>query len=132
MSKPDALADQFLDAFKDAVFGADAKASALQRLVKDHPFVGRELIWPVMSFLRATNLKNIERNQRIEAVEKRIDHLEARPTLKDAGVWRHGSVYGVGDVATFKGSAWVCTIGHTAEGPVADHAFWRLLVKGSR
>ena len=55
--------------------------------------------------------------------------LKSTAYLKDAGIWRHGTTYAIGDVAQFSGSPWVCTKAHTADGPTADHAYWRLWVK---
>jgi hypothetical protein len=69
---------------------------------------------------------------RFEALERRIAQLEARPTLKDGGIWKHGATYALGDVAQFSGSAWVCTKAHLASGPTADHTCWRLWIKRGR
>lgn len=58
-----------------------------------------------------------------------IAALKATAYLKDAGLWRHGATYALGDVAQFSGSAWVCTKAHTANGPTVDHTCWRLWIK---
>jgi hypothetical protein len=58
-----------------------------------------------------------------------IAALKATAYLKDAGLWKHGATYALGDVAQFSGSAWVCTKAHTASGPTADHTCWRLWIK---
>ena len=74
------------------------------------------------------NAKNIERNARLDALEKRLADLEAQPLLKDGGTWRHGSTYRRGDVTQFKGARWVCIKAHTANG-VPDHECWQLWEK---
>ena len=63
------------------------------------------------------------------ALEQRIATLEGTAYLKDAGIWKHGATYALGDVAQFSGSAWVCTKAHTATGPTVDHTCWRLWIK---
>ena len=67
--------------------------------------------------------------QKVAALEQDIAALKSTAYLKDAGIWRHGTIYAVGDVAQHSGSPWVCVKAHTAEGPTPDHACWRLWVK---
>jgi hypothetical protein len=117
----------------DAAHGE--RLNAVMDYIKAYPRA--DLVLPLLAWARGSNRKNQERNQKIATLEAKIVTLEAEQAqikatafMKDAGVWRHGSVYSPGDVATFKGSAWVCTKAHTADGPVADHANWRLLMKG--
>lgn len=74
------------------------------------------------------NEKNVERNARHDAAEARLKALEEQKTLKDGGIWRHGSQYIPGDVVQFRGSPWVCIKWHTASG-TPDHSCWRLLLK---
>ena len=70
-----------------------------------------------------------KQKDRIATLEAEIAALKATAYLKDAGLWRHGATYALGDVAQFSGSAWVCTKAHTASGPTADHTCWRLWIK---
>jgi hypothetical protein len=58
-----------------------------------------------LSTAAAMNQKNLDRNARLDALEQRITVLEQEnvalreaPLLKDAGVWRHGTMYVRGDV----------------------------------
>jgi hypothetical protein len=67
--------------------------------------------------------------ERNAALEQEIAALKATAYLKDAGLWKHGATYALGDVAQFSGSAWVCTKAHRASGPTADHTCWRLWIK---
>ncbi len=71
-------------------------------------------------------------NERLATLEAEIAEFKARPLLRDAGIWRHGSSYVPGDVARFKGSPWVCTRAHTADGATADHSYWRLWMKSGK
>ena len=64
----------------------------------------------------------------VKELQQRIRDLEAQPFLKDAGTWRHGSTYRVGDVAQFKGARWVCTKAHTGSG-APDHSCFQLWEK---
>jgi len=64
----------------------------------------------------------------LAALRHEVAELKTRLLLKDAGLWRHGSVYVPGDVVQFKGSPWICTKGHTANGN-PDHACFRLWLK---
>jgi hypothetical protein len=64
---------------------------------------------------------------------QRIEALEQRPALKDAGVWRADGVYDIGAVVTDHGSAWVCKLHHCQSRPGGDGGVgWRLLVKRGR
>ena len=81
-----------------------------------------------LEIFEATNAKNVERNVKITALEQEVAALKAQPFLKDGGIWRHGAVYTVGDVAQFKGTRWVCTKAHTANGN-PDHSCFQLWVK---
>jgi len=116
-------------ATRDAVV---ANVRTLDELYLRDPRKARLVVLETVLMLHEMNQTNIARNTKLAALEATITGLEERPLMKDAGVWRHGSTYSPGDVTTFKGSAWVCTKAHTADGPVADHANWRLLMKGSR
>lgn len=68
------------------------------------------------------------RDERIAAHEQRLCALERKPSLKDAGIWRHGSHYIPGDVVQFRGSPWICEKDHIASGS-PDHASFRLWQK---
>ncbi len=47
----------------------------------------------------------------IRELYQRIEELERRPFLNEAGVWEQGKAYGVGMVVSDHGSAWVCKAG---------------------
>lgn len=64
-------------------------------------------------------------------LEERIAALEARPAMKDAGVWMPATHYEAGDLVTFGGSGWVAKIASTGVKP-GDGAAWRLFVKKGR
>ncbi len=66
----------------------------------------------------------------IRELYQRIEELERRPFLNEAGVWEAGKAYGVGMVVSDHGSAWVCKA-PTWKRP-GDSSDWRLLVKKGR
>lgn len=69
---------------------------------------------------------------KITALEQKVAALEARPTVKDHGVWEAGEVYPEGAVVSHQGSAWICRSMHMATGAEPDHVHFRLLVKHGR
>ena len=78
------------------------------------------LVWSQANFLKA-------RDARV-TLEARIAALEARPTLRDGGIWRDGESYMIGDVVTHDGSCWVERAANPTTRPGHD-ASWRLMVK---
>jgi hypothetical protein len=66
----------------------------------------------------------------IQELYRRIAELEAQPYLREAGVWDPGKAYGVGQVVTDHGSAWVCKAPTCQRPGDSDH--WRLLAKRGR
>jgi hypothetical protein len=72
------------------------------------------------------------RSLRTAPLEKRIAQLEARPVVKDAGVWRTGTLYRAGEIVSHGGSGWICSETHSAGGPEPNHKFFRLFVTASR
>jgi hypothetical protein len=60
---------------------------------------------------------------------ERVKELEARPVVKDAGVWEPGREYRPGDIVSHAGSGWICRTLHTSAGTSPDHASFRLFVK---
>ena len=66
----------------------------------------------------------------IRELYQRIEELERRPFLNEAGTWEAGKAYGTGMVVTDHGSAWVCKA-PTCQRPGESDA-WRLLVKRGR
>jgi hypothetical protein len=104
--------------------GADAVT--FKWLFKREAHVVSEILEEFKS--QMARIKELER--RLVAQDAALAALKAVPTLKDAGIWRHGSSYTLGDVAQFKGSPWICTQAHVASG-TPDHACWRLWLKSS-
>jgi hypothetical protein len=65
----------------------------------------------------------------IAELERRIVELEARPTLRDAGVWQANREYRNGDVCTFQGAGWLCRSTHMSVGTHPSPDAFRLFVK---
>jgi len=63
---------------------------------------------------------------------ERIAALEARPVIKDAGVWRSGAVYQAGALVSHGGSGWICHTAHVSTGTEPSHDCFRLFVKAGR
>jgi hypothetical protein len=66
--------------------------------------------------------------EQIANLERRIQQLEARPTLAPRGVWKPKASYSEGDCVTDKGALWTCVSAVTGARPGASHC-WRLSVK---
>ena len=64
----------------------------------------------------------------LQAIEKRIAELEARPALEDAGTWNAQRVFKPGNIVTHEGSAWVCKEMCSNARPGQSDC-WRLMVK---
>lgn len=60
---------------------------------------------------------------------KRINDLEARPTLQYKGVFEEGESYQSGDMVTYQGSVWHCEKSHLG---AFDHEAFKLAVKKGR
>ncbi len=69
-----------------------------------------------------------EHRERIEALERRIAHLESR-AVKFVGVWQQGTTYERNDMVQRGGSLWICAVPTTIHTPGQDFAAWRLAVK---
>lgn len=63
---------------------------------------------------------------------KRIDELEARPSMQHRGVWRADTQYQQGDVVSHGGSGWVCKTACQSQKPGEAPRHWRLFVKRGR
>ena len=68
----------------------------------------------------------------IAPLETRIKELEARPIVKDAGVWKSGELYHEGAVVSHGGSGWICRSMHYSTGTEPSHTDFRLFVKAGR
>lgn len=99
----------------------------------------------VRAFIAQQERRERELTARVAAVErrfgefeaKRIGELEARAnmlelqlakSLKNGGTWKSSAEFEPGDVATYKGCAWVCQIANSNERPGTSDA-WRLMHK---
>jgi hypothetical protein len=65
----------------------------------------------------------------IAELERRIVELEARPTLRDAGVWQANREYRNGDVVSHQGGGWLCRSTHMSVGSHPSPDAFRLFVK---
>jgi hypothetical protein len=66
----------------------------------------------------------------IGALRTRLAELEARPSIKDCGVWKEGE-YRAGDGVTWDGSFWIAQRNTTTK-PNRPDSDWRLAVKRGR
>lgn len=67
----------------------------------------------------------------LSPLKERLDTLEARPLLEDAGVWDEKTAYPPGRVVTHDGSAWVSRQLNSRAKP-GTSGVWRLLVSRGR
>jgi len=74
------------------------------------------------------NEKNKERNARLDALEREIAELKARPTLKWCGTYVDGQSYQEAQLVTRGGSLWLSTAPTTTM-PGEAGSDWRLIVK---
>jgi hypothetical protein len=88
------------------------------------------IVRPLYDFVKSMNAKNIERNDRITSLEQRVAELESRPVLRDAGVWKAGTLYHEGEIVTHDGSGWICRKTHVSNSASnsIDHSCFRLFV----
>ena len=96
-------------------------------------FVTWNMFAEALNLAKAMNLKNVERNARLDALEQRISALEARPSIQDKGVWQCGAFYEPGDIVSRGGSAWIRrgqSCGRRRR--FLSHEHFRLLVKRGR
>jgi len=98
-----------------------AIAQSLPRTTRSTEALAEVLVQLVVAAIEPVKAENAVLHARLDALESRA--------LKEAGIWRTGTAYAPGDVATFKGTSWVCRTAHTA-GPTVNHDYWRMLHKG--
>lgn len=67
----------------------------------------------------------------VAKLAERIEALEARPVLVDAGVWDEGKTYAVGSLVSFRGAGWIAQVESRACRP-GDGKLWRLAIKSYR
>ena len=68
----------------------------------------------------------------VRTLHSRVEELERRPTLRDAGVWSaEKTPYGLDAIVTDRGSAWIAKRA-TCQRPGEDNDDWRLMVKRGR
>jgi hypothetical protein len=69
----------------------------------------------VIGIVFKTLFKALESAKQTRAsLEARIADLEARPVVKDAGIWAAGTVYNAGDIVSHGGSGWICRVTHSS------------------
>lgn len=110
----------------DSLYDAFVRADATLRPV--------EMLLPVSMWLRSMNQKNIERNARIESLEKQLDALQSSQLAdRHKGVWTHDQIYRRGDLALSGGSSFICLEdGCTAVMPGTNGDKWRLFAQRGR
>lgn len=70
------------------------------------------------------------RDDRLEKLEQRVAELEARPTVKYAGVWVEHQLYKTGELVTCSGSVWHANVDNRSVRPGgASEKIWTLAVK---
>jgi hypothetical protein len=79
-------------------------------------------------FCQDMNARNIERNEKIAALEKRCAELEARKLPMYAGVFEDGTAYCQSSLVTDRGGLWLA-VRDTAQRPGGPNSGWRLVVK---
>src|SRR5262245_19152621 len=95
-----------------------------------------------MRSMFSMNEKNKLRNQRLERLEglggsfgasdaivKRLEALEARPSAKWAGIWSGLESYKEMEFVSHQGCLWCCTASNTSQRPNTSPGYWKLIVK---
>jgi hypothetical protein len=107
----------------------------------------------IQQFLAQMNQKNMARNERITAletkvegllaraggdtgqdsmVEGRLKALESKPAITYEGVWSVDRAYGVGMMVTHQGGIWHAKTANVSRRPGTDPNVWTLAVKSGR
>jgi DNA-binding transcriptional MerR regulator len=112
-----------------AIFGRDSDLvrvwNKAAELKFKNPFL--QLFWFMRVFTaRLEQFRQGARAKRIE-LERRIEELEARPSLHDAGVYEAGTAYAKGAAVSHSGSYWVAKADTVAR--PGESTQWRLIVK---
>jgi hypothetical protein len=69
----------------------------------------------------------------IDRLDKRVAELEARPTLRNLGVWKSDVSYGIGAAVTHQGSIWISrAVTLPGDRPGDSGDAWQLAVKRER
>jgi hypothetical protein len=89
-----------------------------------------EMIASVIKAILGAELPH--RDAQIVALERRIVELEARPVVRDAGIWEAGREYRSGDIVTHHGAGWICRATHVSVGTSPQHDAFRMFVKSNR
>lgn len=66
--------------------------------------------------------------KQIAQQQKRIDALEAKPSIKFCGTFAPGTTYSPGDACVHKSALWICKAA-TSGAPGTDFIGWQLAVK---
>jgi hypothetical protein len=80
--------------------------------------------------LIATQRVAIPNLDQLAGIEKRVEELESRPTLRYLGVWKEGH-YVIGSAVTQGGSVWIAER-DTDQRPGDGESGWRLAVRAGR
>ena len=120
--------------------GDDKKAKEFFDFLVEHAEAGTPMFafTTLVAFVRGMNSRNVERNEKIRALEehnaaleKRILELEERPELKYLGVWESSKSYDPGNVVTDHGAMWVARRTPTRR-PGDGDSGWQLAVQRGR
>jgi hypothetical protein len=68
------------------------------------------------------------RDERIAALETRLNAMERKPFVKFCGVWKSDRPFDPGDAVVHSGGLWICKAATTGE-PSKDFVGWQLAVK---
>lgn len=135
MSEPEVVADQWIDAVKTLIFGSEDHVedsvrtfTAVATKIPGQHKMAALLLMPALFIVRQMNARNKERNARLDALERRLDSLEAKPHVRYCGVWEADRQYCAGDAATLSGSLWISHIDSKGVRP-GDGKIWQLAVK---
>jgi len=70
--------------------------------------------------------------ERVKAAEARVKELEARPVIRDGGVWAPEQTYEPGTIVSHNGAGWLCRAKHVSAGHAPDPNAFRMFVKSHR
>ncbi len=89
---------------------------------------------PALPAAMPATAERITGDPEVLRLKARLEHLEARPTVgvNYCGVYRDGSVYSVGDLATRNGALWLATASTKGAPGTAGAGGWKLIVKEGR
>jgi hypothetical protein len=70
--------------------------------------------------------------EQLKALEARVRELEARPVVRDGGVWEPGRTYEPGMICSHGGAGWLCRSAHVSAGHAPDPSAFRMFMKSHK